>query len=240
MICLLAGVFPVILSAQDGPLRRNELGLDISGMAVGLLGGNRNQSELTLTYKRLFGDWAFRTSLYVERQQGETHRLAAVQGDLLRFHRHRDRRNAYIGRIGLERRQSLTGRTMLALGMDLVYGQSQYDSRVQAFLYRPGEDTLVLNPNFPVTGLEFVSEQPWEYRNSTTHRMGLDATAALLFPIGDRLMLSAKVRTSLHYYLQTNKMNLFGPEGVTTTRSRELAFTMGPRLFSELNLYYRF
>jgi hypothetical protein len=235
---LLVGLFPCCLNAQDAPVRRNELGLESSRLVVGLLGGSQNPSYLTLTYKRLHGDWALRSSFSYEVIRGESHRLAEVRVDHLRFHHDRHHRHGYTGRVGLEHRRPLVGSTMIALGMDLVYGYARYESRVQALFYQYAEDTL--QGVFPVPGLGFLFQQPWEHLTSTTHRMGLDGTAALLFPLGARLMLSAKIRTSLHYYLQTDQRDLFGPEGVTTTRSRELAFTMGPRLISELNLYFRF
>jgi len=235
---LLLAFFPLSLSAQDAPVRRNELGLESSRLVVGLLGGSQNPSYLTLTYKRLYGDWALRSSFSYEVHRGESHRLAEVRVDHLRFHHDRHHRHGYTGRVGLEQRRPLVDGVIMALGMDLVYGYSRYDSRIQAFFYQYAEDTL--QGVFPVPGLGFVFQQPWEHLTSTTHRMGLDATAALLFPLGARLMLSAKIRTSLHYYLQTDQLELFGPETVTTTRSRELAFTMGPRLISELNLYFRF
>jgi hypothetical protein len=231
-------VSPLFLSAQDAPVRRNELGLESSRLVMGLLGGSRNQSDLTLTYKRLYGDWALRSSFSYEVNRGESHRLAEVRDDHLRFQRDRHHRNGYTGRVGLEHRRPLVGGTMIALGMDLVYGYARYDSHIQALFYQHAEDTL--QGFFPVPGLGFVFQQPWEHLTSTTHRMGLDGTAALLFPLSERMMLSAKIRTSLHYILQTSKKELFGPESVTTTRSRELEFTMGPRLLSELNLYFRF
>jgi hypothetical protein len=225
------------LFAQESTVRRHEMGLDVSTILVNMLGRNRDQVHLTFTYKRVLNDWALRSSFNLTFREHKTFQLQEVKDGLLWYHDDLEKSSAYTGRIGIERRIPLVGRAMLAVGVDLAYGYAPSSREVTAFSYSPASDPTQ-STDYPVPGLIQVSQQPWENVKRTEHSMGLDGTAAVLYPLSDRFMVSAKFRTSLHYNLSKRQVDRFSPDESTTTRNGAMTRTIGPGLISEINIYY--
>lgn len=226
------------LFAQEPTVNRHEMGLDVSSILVNMLGGNRDQVHLTFTYKRVLNDWALRSSFNLSHREHKTFRLQEVKDGLLWYHDDLEKSFSYTGRIGIERRLPFIGRAMLAVGLDLAYGYSPSSREVTAFSYSPASDPSQSVDIYPVPGLIQVSQQPWENVKRSEHSMGLDGTAALLFPMGERFMLSTKIRTNLRYNLSKRQVDKFSPEESSTTRNGAMTRTIGPGLISEINIYY--
>jgi hypothetical protein len=237
LIVVLFLLIHIPLFAQEHTVHRHEMGLDVSTILVNMLGGNRDQVHLTFTYKRVLNDWAFRSSFNLTLREHKTFRLQEVKDGLLWYHDNLEKSSSYTGRIGIERRVPFIGRAMLAIGLDLAYGYAPSSREVTAFSYSPASDPTQ-SVDYPVPGLMLVSQQPWENVKRTEHSMGLDGTAAVLYPLSDRFMVSAKFRTSLHYNLSKSQVERFSPKESTTTRDGAMTRTIGPGLVSEINIYY--
>lgn len=240
LIVVLFLMIHIPLFAQEPTVHRHEMGLDVSTILVNMLGGNRDQVNLTFTYKRVLNDWALRSSFNLTLREHKTFRLQEVKDGLLWYHDDLEMSSSYTGRIGIERRYPLVGRALVAIGVDLAYGYSPSSREVTAFSYSPASDPSQSIDIYPVPGLIQVSQQPWENVKRTEHSMGLDGTAALLIPMGERFMLSTKIRTNLRYNLSKRQVDRFSPEESTTTRDGAMTLTIGPGFISEINIYYLF
>jgi len=220
--------------------KRNEIGLNIGPMLLVALGAAPySQPLLGITYKRVYGKWAFRTNFTMRVYDDPSSADQVVTVDSMYRVRTNSMKHAYYTlRAGMEYRIQLKTRCWLVAGVDLQAQLLQTRRRIYQTNY---PINAIINPGTAdvhyQTGSGTTSTLAEE--DSREQVAGLGLTAGLMIPIGKRFWILGQCRFDSFYGpgQRTFKDNVTG----TTKKYNYNSFYFDVEgALAEVYLFYRF
>jgi hypothetical protein len=221
---------------------RNEVGAIVTPIALVMFGGESNAQPIAgLSYKRVFGQWAFRANFsyksYPAWYYSQNEQAFAID-TLYRTKKSVTSKTAYIGRLGMEYRMRFGGRFYFVGGADLHGQRVEFRDELVQTNYKiesvTNRGTARESMNLSVQS----TQKLYEYHQKGM-QMGLGFSAGLMVSFGRHWWLLGQMRAD--YF--TGPANFKMIDHLAKTRSEGLGwssdFEAGVPL-SELWLFYRF
>jgi hypothetical protein len=185
-------------AAATGPYR-NEIGINVAPLALIALGATPySQPPLGLTYKRVYGKWAWRLNFTLGADRNRYPSQVLSADSIYRSRELSFSRVSYTGRIGLEYRRSLRTGWYFVGGVDLQARQLNSHNTIEESEFRidsvTGKGTASEYLHLTPMGTVKIYDDKVIYQ-----QVGLGLTAGLMYAIADRWWILGHLRLDTFY-----------------------------------------
>lgn len=236
-LVILSSLLLTSVSAQtDSTLKKNEIGLGVSNMLIGLLGGQEEgPTPLVITYKRLtHKNWALLSGFSYGNAHSSSGFFPAQVYDSLYIDQYETKeKETILLRLGAEHRYFFKPRLLFVVGLQL---QGALIQEKRALYYWEGIRDDADNQPFTAKKEELTSLKS---DRIDSKQMGLCVHAGIMTSLSKRFMLSAIWRPSL--MISSSQVRGVNEQTGTISEYHSVysEFTSGP-LVSEVSIFYRF